>query len=65
MVVKRVVPKKVAKQFKRKVPFPARPEARLKPEKYPVKPKVPGTRDSGFPNQQPKRRKKARAPRVK
>ena len=65
MVAKRVVPRKAAKRLKKKVPVGARPGGVVKPELHPVKPKVPGTRDSGFPVRQPKRRKKRRVPRVK
>ena len=64
-VTKRVIPRKAAKKLKRKVPYPARPGARMKPESHPVKPKVPGTRDEGYPTPIPKRPKKRRAPRVK
>lgn len=51
-VTKRVVPRKVAKRLERKVPFPARPGAVVNPEFHPVEPKVPGTRDTGFPASQ-------------
>ena len=57
-------PKSVKKK-RPDVPFGARRGGALNPERYPVIPKVPGTRDTGGPRQLPKPRKKRRIPRVK
>jgi hypothetical protein len=65
-VTKRVMPRSVVKRLKalkKKTPPGARKGGVVNPERHPVKPKVPGTRDKGFPV--PQRRKKRRAPRVK
>ena len=50
---------------RRKVPFGTRPGARVNPERYPVMPKVPGTRDTGYPSWKAPAKPKRRPPRIK